>query len=162
MNLRALIVTLFVTSISPSVFGQAAGSRGEAASFVNSPDINTPPGFTHSVVINSGKIVFVSGQVGLDKQGQMVGTDNFRAQTNQSFQNLKAVLAAAGAKPENVVKLTYYVVGLNHERLAALREIRNAFVGKVNPPTSTLVGVAALFREDALVEIEAVAVIPER
>jgi enamine deaminase RidA (YjgF/YER057c/UK114 family) len=162
MNLRLLIVTLFVTSIPLSVFGQVAGSRSEAVSFVNSPDINTPPGFTHSVVINSGKIVFVSGQVGVDKQGQMVGTDNFRAQTNQAFQNLKAVLAAAGAKPENVVKLMYYVVGLNHERLAALREIRNAFVGKVNPPTSTLVGVAALFREDALVEIEAVAVIPER
>jgi hypothetical protein len=57
---------------------------------------------------------------------------------------------------------TLRTLSLNHEKLAALREIRNALVGKANPPTSTLVGVAALFREDALVEIEAVAVIPER
>jgi enamine deaminase RidA (YjgF/YER057c/UK114 family) len=78
MNLRVLIVTLFVTSISPSVFGQAAGSRGEAASFVNSPDINTPPGFTHSVVINSGKIVFVSGQVGLGDRAHQMGRDSRR------------------------------------------------------------------------------------
>lgn len=162
MNLRLLIVTLLVTSVSPSVFGQAGGSRGEAARFVNSPDINTPPGFSHSVVVNSGKIVFISGQVGLDKQGQMVGTENFRAQTNQAFLNLKAALAAAGAKPENVVKLTYYIVALNHEKLVALREVRNTFVGKADPPTSTLVGVTALFRDDALIEIEAVAVVPER
>jgi len=105
-------------------------------------------------------LVKLGGEVGLDKQGKIVGKDDFRAQAAQAFANLRAALAAVGAKPENLVKLNYYVVGLNHEKLLALRELRNSFVNKENPPASTLIGVAALFSEEAQIEIEAVAVIP--
>jgi 2-iminobutanoate/2-iminopropanoate deaminase len=58
------------------------------------------------------------------------------------------------------VKMNYYVVGLDNQKLLALREVRDRFIGQQHPPTSTLAGVAALFRADALIEIECVAVIP--
>lgn len=154
------LVLLFTLVCSPAVFGQAANSKVQATTFVNSPDLNTPPGYTHAVVVNSGKLIFIAGQVGLNKEGKMVGKDDFRAQAAQVFANLKIALAAAGAKPENLVKLNYYVVGLNREKLLVLRELRNSFVNMEKPPASTLVGVAALFSEDASIEIEAVAAIP--
>jgi enamine deaminase RidA (YjgF/YER057c/UK114 family) len=105
-------------------------------------------------------MIFLSGQVGLDKQGEMVGKDDFRAQAMQVFANLRAALAAAGAAPKDVVKLNYYVVGLNHDKLVALRTVRDQFIDKEHAPASTLAGVQALFREDAMLEVEAVAVLP--
>ncbi len=154
------VILLLTCVLAPATFAQAANPKSQSVAFANSPDLNTPPGYTHAVVVNSGKLIFIAGQVGLDKQGKMVGKDDFRAQAAQAFANLKAALAAAGAKPENLVKLNYYVVGLNHEKLLALRELRSNFVNKENPPASTLIGVASLFSEEASLEIEAVAAIP--
>jgi enamine deaminase RidA (YjgF/YER057c/UK114 family) len=128
--------------------------------FKNSPDISAPAGYSHVVVVNRGRTVFLSGQVGLNKQGAMVGKDDFRAQAEQAFANLRSALAAIGASPASIVKLNYFVVGLNHEKLLALREARDQFIDKDHPPASTLAGVQALFREDAMVEIDAVAVVP--
>jgi 2-iminobutanoate/2-iminopropanoate deaminase len=128
--------------------------------FRNSPEISSPAGYSHVAIVSSGKLVFISGQVGLDKQGGMVGKTDFRAQAAQAFSNLKSALAAAGATPNDVVKLNYYVVGLDPAKLLALRGVRDQFINKGHPPTSTLAGVLTLFREDALIEIEAVAVIP--
>jgi 2-iminobutanoate/2-iminopropanoate deaminase len=154
------MLAMLVLFGSTAGLSQAKGAARDTVKFVTSPDISVPPGFSHAAIVTGGKLIFISGQVGLDQQGQIVGKDDFRAQVNQAFINLRAALAATGAKPEHLVKLTYYVVGLNRDRLAAIREVRNSFVNNVNPPTSTLIGVAALFREDALIEIEAVAVIP--
>jgi 2-iminobutanoate/2-iminopropanoate deaminase len=128
--------------------------------FKNSSDISSPAGYSHAVVVNGGKIVFLSGQVGLDKHGEMVGKDDFHAQVAQAFSNLRSALAAAGATPNDLVKLNYYVVGLNHDKLVAIRDVRDQMINKEHPPASTLAGVQALFREDALIEVEAVAVIP--
>jgi enamine deaminase RidA (YjgF/YER057c/UK114 family) len=128
--------------------------------FKNSSDISPPAGYSHAVVVNSGKIVFLSGQVGLDKHGEMLGKDDFHAQVAQAFSNLRSALSAAGATPNNLVKLNYYVVGLNHDKLVAIRDVRDQMINKEHPPASTLAGVQALFREDALIEIEAVAMIP--
>jgi 2-iminobutanoate/2-iminopropanoate deaminase len=138
-----------------------AGSAGKGnVQFKNSPEISSPAGYSHVAVVSGGKMVFLSGQVGLNKQGEMVGKDDFGAQVAQAFSNLKSALAAAGATPTDVIKLNYYVVGLNHDKLVAIRNVRDQFINKEHPPTSTLAGVQALFREDALIEIEAVAVIP--
>jgi enamine deaminase RidA (YjgF/YER057c/UK114 family) len=90
----------------------------------------------------------------------MIGKEDFPAQAKQAFANLKTALAAAGATPKNIVKLNYYVVGLNHDKLLALRAIRDTFIDVNHPPASTLAGVQALFRDDAQIEIEAEAVIP--
>jgi enamine deaminase RidA (YjgF/YER057c/UK114 family) len=128
--------------------------------FTNSPELSPPNGYSYAAVVNSGKVVFLSGQVGLDRKGQMAGKNDFRAQSTQAFTNLKAALTSIGASFDNVVKLNYYVVGLNHGKLGALRDVRDQFVNKAHPPASTLAGVQALFREDAQIEIEAVAVVP--
>src|SRR5215475_5099936 len=145
------LALLFAFLFSPAVFSQTA--KSQSVTFANSPDLNTPPGYNHAVVVNSGKLIFIAGQVGLDKQGKMVGKDDFRALAVQAFANLRAALAAGGAKPENLVKLNSYVVGLNHEKLLTLRELRSSFVSKDNPPASTLICVAALFSEEASIEI---------
>jgi len=78
----------------------------------------------------------------------------------QAFASLRIALASAGAAPKDVVKLNYYVVGLDREKLLALRVERDKFLDVQHLPASTLAGVQTLFREDALVEIEAEAVLP--
>jgi 2-iminobutanoate/2-iminopropanoate deaminase len=155
---RLLILGCFVGGAF--AVAQTGSTGNPNVQFKNSPEISAPAGYSHVVIVNGGKMVFLSGQVGLDKRGEMVGKNDFRAQAAQVFANLRLALASAGATPEEVVKLNYYVVGLNHDKLLALREARDGFIDKVHPPVSTLAGVQELFREDALIEIEAVAVIP--
>jgi len=104
---------------------QTGASNRPNVQFKNSSDISSPAGYSHAVVVNSGKMVFLSGQVGLDRHGEMVGKDDFHAQVAQAFSNLRSALAAAGATPNDLVKLNYYVVGLNHDKLVAIREVRD-------------------------------------
>jgi len=126
--------------------------------FKNPAELSKPNGYTHVVTVNRGKLIFISGQVGMDKDGKISG--DFAEQARQVFANLQAALSAAGAKPSNLVKLNYYVVGLNHEKLLAIREARDRIVDKEHPPASTLAGVQALFRDDVQLEVEAEAVLP--
>ena len=126
--------------------------------FKNPAELSKPNGYTHVVIVNGGKLVFISGQVGMDKEGKISG--DFAEQARQVFANLQAALSAAEAKPSNLVKLNYYVVGLNHEKLLAIREARDRIVDKEHPPASTLAGVQALFRDDVQLEVEAEAVLP--
>lgn len=133
-------------------------ARSQNAEFRNPPELPKPNGYTQVVTITHGKLVFLSGQVGLDKDGKVAG--DFASQAHQAFANIRAALAAVGAKPADLVKINYYVVGLNHDKLTALREARDKVIDKDHPPASTLAGVQALFREDVQLEIEAEAVIP--
>ena len=118
-------------------------------------------GYTHVVVTRPGKLVFIAGQVANDKQGKLVGKDDLKAQAIQVFENLKTALAAAGATFNDVVKINWYVKSYKPELLPVLRDVRNTYINKSAPPASTLVGVASLFQEDYLLEVEAVAVIPD-
>lgn len=145
------IVTLLVLGLVPV-------TRAQNVEFRNPPELSKPNGYSHVAMVNKGRLVFISGQVGLDKDGKLAG--DFAAQAKLAFANLKTALAAAGAKPADLVKLTYYVVGLNRDKLLALRVARDAVIDKEHPPASTLAGVQALFRDDVQVEIEAVAVAP--
>ena len=119
-------------------------------------------GYSHVVVARPGNLIFISGQVANDKQGKLVGKDDLKAQAVQVFENLKIALAAAGANFNDVVKITWYVKGYKPEYLSTLREVRNTYVNKEKPPASTLVGVAALFHDDYLLEVDAVAVVPAK
>ena len=140
------------------LMGLVPVARAQSVEFKNPSDLSKPNGYSHVVVMNHGRLIFVSGQVGMDKDGKMAG--DFAAQAKQAFTNLKLALAAVGAKPSDLVKINYFVVGLNHDKLVALREARNGVIDKEHPPASTLAGAQALFREDAQVEIEAEAMIP--
>jgi enamine deaminase RidA (YjgF/YER057c/UK114 family) len=129
--------------------------------FINPPSLSTPTGYTHVVTIaGGGKLIYLSGQVSLDKTGAIVGKGDFAAQARQVHDNLLAALAAAGAKPADVVKINTYVVNYKADHRAILREIRGPIFGKDNPPASTLVGVQALALDDFMLEVEAVAVVP--
>lgn len=137
-------------------------SASAQTQFLKPDGIAPGTGYTHVVVTSPGKLVFISGQVARDKQGNLVGKGDLRAQAAQVFENLKAALAAAGATFNDVVKINWYIRDYNQEKLAALREIRNSYVNKDNPPASTLIGVAALAQEDYLIEVEAVAALPNK
>jgi enamine deaminase RidA (YjgF/YER057c/UK114 family) len=123
-----------------------------------SPDLSTPRGYSH-VVTASGKMIFVAGQISVDRSGAVVGAGDLRAQTVQVLENVKAALAAAGATFADVVKQNTYVVNLNAEALPIIREVRSQYFPAENPPASTLVGVTALAMEGLLIEVEVVAVI---
>src|SRR4051794_23991366 len=120
----------------------------------NAASVRTPPGYSHAM--RAGGLLFVAGQVPLDEDGVLVGPGDMAAQARQSFRNLGAVLAAAGAGWADLVKLTYFVTDI--AQVALIREARDEFVNVANPPASTLVEVSRLFQPGILVEIEAVAV----
>jgi enamine deaminase RidA (YjgF/YER057c/UK114 family) len=126
--------------------------------FFNSPALNPTNGFTHVVAATGGKTVHVSGQVSVDAKGEVVGKGDFRAQVERTFENLTAALASAGATFKDVVKITYFVVGLKPEHVPVVREVRRKYLDAENPPASTLVGVAALVVPEWLIEIDLVAV----
>jgi enamine deaminase RidA (YjgF/YER057c/UK114 family) len=119
-----------------------------------------PRGYSNGVAAR-GTQVFVAGQVGWDGECRFQ-TDDFAGQTRQALANVVAVLAEAGAKPEHIVRMTWYVTD-KREYLAASREIGAAYrewVGNFNV-AMTAVQVAALIEDRAKVEIEVTAVVPD-
>jgi len=129
--------------------------------FLNPPALCPTFGWTQVVTATGGKTVYISGQVSVDERGAVVGKGDLRAQSEQTFKNLQQALAAVGATFRDVVKTNLYVVGLKPEHVPVLREVRSRYVNAEQPPASTLVGMSALVGADWLIEIEAVAVIPE-
>jgi len=138
-----------------------AASAGQT-DFLKPDGLAAAKGYTHVVVAHPGKLVFVSGQVANDPQGQLVGKNDLKAQTVQVFENLKTALAAAGATFNDVVKITWYVKAYKPDYLGMLREVRNQYVNQAEPPASTLVGVTSLFQDDYLIEVDAIAVLPDK
>ena len=127
--------------------------------FINPEGLNQPTGYTHVVIAQPGKLVYISGQVSLNAKGEIVGRGDLRTQVTQVMENLKTALAAAGAAPRDIVKVNYYAVNLKPDLLPIIREVRNKYFSTDHPPASTLVGVTALAHEDFLIEIEAVATV---
>jgi reactive intermediate/imine deaminase len=115
------------------------------------------PGFGYShVVVATGRLVVVSGQVALDESGQIVGPGDALAQARQVFENLRRCLAAADATFADVVKFTVYVTDL--ATITAVRAVRDEYIDTARPPASSAVQVAGLVLPDLLLEIDALAV----
>ena len=127
----------------------------------SNPDTVAAPMGTYSqaVRVETGDAVWihVSGQIAIDREGDLVGPGDLRAQTRQVFENLKAILEANGATFGDAVKIGAYLTTLDD--LAAMREVRSEYLTS-EPPTSTAVQVVALVVPDALIEIDLVAVVP--
>ena len=116
-------------------------------------------GFSNGVAVE-GRQVFVAGQVGWNARQQMVD-DDFVAQVEQALRNIVDILAEADARPEHLVRLTWYITD-KREYVARSKEVGQAYrrvVGR-HFPAMTLVQVAALLDDRARVEIEATAVVP--
>jgi enamine deaminase RidA (YjgF/YER057c/UK114 family) len=130
--------------------------------FLNPDTIAKPVGYTHVVEPTfPGRIFFISGQLGLDIENKIVGAPgDFRAQAEQTFINLKNALAAVGADFSHVVKFNSYFTDIGH--LGVFREVRDRCVDPAEPPASTAVAISALARPGALIEVEAIAVVPTK
>jgi enamine deaminase RidA (YjgF/YER057c/UK114 family) len=127
---------------------------------VNPSGLFKPWGYHHAVTVTGPtKMVFISGQVARDHEGQLIKGD-LAAQARQANQNLMAVLAGVGATAADVVKLTTFVVRLRPENRKIVLDIRDEFFGRENLPASSLIGVEALAEAGMLVEIEAIAAVP--
>ena len=124
------------------------------------PDWPRPKGYSNGVIAR-GQTVFVSGMVGGDHRGKLVGKD-FISQARQALKNVVAVLNQANARPEDIVRMNWYVADKN-EYLAAQQELGKVYreVIGLHYPAMTAVQIAGLVEAGARLEIEVTAVIPE-
>jgi enamine deaminase RidA (YjgF/YER057c/UK114 family) len=129
--------------------------------FLNPDTLNKNPAFTNVIVVSgSVKTVYVGGQNALDASGNIIGKGDFKAQTEQVLKNIQAALFAAGAKIEHVIKWNLYVVQGQplQEGFAVFQQVWGR---QANPPAITMAFVAGLANPDFLLEMEAIAVVPE-
>ena len=118
-----------------------------------------PRGYSNGVAAG-GRMVCVSGMIGWDGQG-VFHTDDFAGQVRQALENIVAVLAEADARPEHIVRMTWYVID-RKEYVAAYKEVGRAYRDVIGAhyPAMTAVQVAGLVEDRARVEIEATAIVP--
>jgi enamine deaminase RidA (YjgF/YER057c/UK114 family) len=128
--------------------------------FLQPPGWAKAKGFSNGIAAK-GKLVFIAGQIGWTGEGKWEARD-FAGQFRQALRNIVAVLNEAGGKPEHIVRLTWYVLDKN-EYLGALRQVGLAYrevMGR-HFPTMAVVQVGGLVENEARLEIEATAVVPE-
>jgi enamine deaminase RidA (YjgF/YER057c/UK114 family) len=127
---------------------------------INPPELGTPPGYSQIVDVAASRIIFIAGQTALDRDGNLVGQNDFAAQATQVFSNLASALRASGCTAANLVKLTVFLTDMDN--LTRYREARNRFFATVTPPAApavTLVEVSKLYGPDFMIEIEAIAAV---
>jgi enamine deaminase RidA (YjgF/YER057c/UK114 family) len=128
--------------------------------FINPEGLVRPPTYTQVVeVVAPGRTIYISGQLGTDRDGKLAAGD-FRAQAEQVFRNLQAALAAVDASFADIVKLNSYLAHITD--LPILRDVRARYFDAAALPASTTLEVAKFARKEALLEIEAVAVLAVR
>jgi len=125
------------------------------------PDEMAPPisKYSHGVKIEVGdtKLIFVSGQIALDRDGNIIGLGDITKQTEYVFKEIEKVLKASGASLKDVIKATIFVTDMaNYQKVA---NVRNKYFSE-SPPATTFVEVNRLVKENCLVEIEAIAAVP--
>jgi enamine deaminase RidA (YjgF/YER057c/UK114 family) len=125
--------------------------------FASPPGLIARSGYSHVVTIPAGRLAWTAGQVPMTPDRTV--PEGWEAQTRLAFENTGRALRAAGAAWSDVVKLTISVVELSE--VATIRRVRDEFIDAAAPPTSSLAQVAALFDPDVLLEVEAVAFLPD-
>jgi 2-iminobutanoate/2-iminopropanoate deaminase len=119
--------------------------------------LNDPrPRYTHGILAEGGRLLFIAGQTSVDKDGNVVGKGDIEAQTAQVYKNLIAVLQEAGGSLDNLVMTTTYIVDRKYRE--GYNKVRMQQY-KANPPTSTLVIITGLAHPDYLIEINGIAVL---
>jgi enamine deaminase RidA (YjgF/YER057c/UK114 family) len=128
--------------------------------FINPPELSRPSGFSHAAVA-SGRVVFLAGQTALDGEGRIVG-DTVVEQFERALSNLLAALAAAGGFATDLASLTIYIVDVDDYRAnsKAIGGVWKRLIGDTYPAMAA-VGVARLWDEQALVELQGYAVLPD-
>lgn len=124
---------------------------------VNPPGADVP-GISQAMIVERRSLLYLSVHTPLGPNGKMAG--DFDGRLQQVIRNLRATLAEAGSDLSALVKLTFYVVGYDGSQLERLCVVRDRSVNTADPPASALIGVAARFRRDVLVEVAGIAVLP--
>ncbi|HEX4802156.1 MAG TPA: RidA family protein [Myxococcaceae bacterium] len=129
---------------------------------LNPPELVQNPAFTQVIAVSGPyRAIYVGGQDAVDKVTRStVGPGDVRAQTEQVFRNLKSALASAGAQLEHVVKWNVYIV-TGQSAASAFEVFQREWGRKPNPPAATVLYVAGLANPDWLIEIDAIAVVPQ-
>jgi len=125
---------------------------------INPGDLPSPPTYSHVVIAAGSKLVFIAGQEPEDENGNLVGHGDLLVQAHQVFANLGRALAAAGARPDQVARITIFVVRLRPEYLPVIEEARRSLFAD-HKPADALIGVETLARPEYLVEVDAIAVL---
>lgn len=136
-----------------------SGKHDKGTEILQPPGWLRPKGYANGIA-TEGRLVFVGGQIGWDHECKF-RTQEFAGQVRQALQNVVAVLAVAGARPEHIVRMTWYVTS-KREYVSSYKAIGLAYrevIGRHYPAMSAI-EVSALIEDDAKVEIEATAVIP--
>ena len=126
--------------------------------YLNPPGSPTPKSYHHAVTVESGRMIFLSGQVAFDSDRNIVGNGDVVEQTRQAMRNLKSAVETGGGRISDIVQITTHVV--NYEP-AQLDDITGTIAEFFEPeclPTNTLVGIASLSTEGLLIEIGGIAV----
>src|SRR5215207_10046586 len=129
--------------------------------YLNPDSLHKNPAFTNVIVVSGpAKTIYIGGQDAVDASGAIVGKGDLKAQTEQILKNIQAALAASGAQPEHVIKWNLYVLegqSLNE----GFETFQRVWGSRPNPPAISFMFVAGLAHPDFLVEMDAIAVVPE-
>lgn len=133
----------------------------EKIEYINPENMAKPRGYSHAVSVSGNhQTIYIGGQNAIDKNGVLVGKDNLKKQTEQVLTNIEKILEETDAKLENVVKFNIYLVpGLNPQE--GFQVFQEKWGNNPNYPVITVIFVAGLGNPDWLIEIDAMAIIPE-
>lgn len=129
---------------------------------INPASLAKPVGYSNGVLTRGGTILFLAGQTGMDASGKIGNPFDLIEQFQQTLENLKAVITAAGGEMTDIVKLTLFITDKHayHVQRARIGEVYRAYFGRYFP-AMTLVEVKSLYDVNAMIEIEGIAVIPD-
>jgi enamine deaminase RidA (YjgF/YER057c/UK114 family) len=158
-NLGLIMLATIILGATVMMPG-GASAQTPSVRYINPSTMAKPPGYTHVVEVNGpGRTIYIAGQLGYDGAGKQ-GAD-FREQATLVYENLKAAIESVGGKMENIVKLNAYLTDIRAQ-LPIYREVRDKFINVAAPPASTTLEISKLARDGALLEVEAVAILPAR
>jgi enamine deaminase RidA (YjgF/YER057c/UK114 family) len=139
---------------------EMANNKGEVT-YVNPDTLNKNPAFSNVVIVSGPvKTIYIGGQDAVDPAGAIIGKGDLKAQTVQVLKNIQAALAAGGAGIEHVVKWNVYVVQ-GQSFLEGFEAFQSVFGTLPNPPAISAMLVVGLAHPDFLVEMDAIAVVPQ-
>ena len=159
LHALAVAATIGFVAVAGAPAPAQAQSAKDSIRFINPPTLSSAPRIASKVVeVPPGsRMIYISGLVGNDAAGKVVGPGDMHAQAKQVFENVRLALAAAGGTFKDVVKLNFYLTDMS--RADEVRAVRAQYINAAAPPASTLVEVSKLAAPEYMVEIEAVAAI---
>jgi len=152
--------------MSDNVWAEAvakvSAARANRVQRVNPPELAAPSGFSHAVVAPAGaRIVFLAGQTAMDSNGAIIATGDVVAQFERALGNLLTALQAAGGRPEHLTSLTIYAVDLADYKAhsSEMGHVWRRLIG-TDYPAMAGIGIARLWDDTALVEVQGIAAVP--